>query len=53
MASGCYRFVLDVTAPGGSVCAVLPFNAFAASSGLMDFSAAQSARQNVTGRRAA
>jgi hypothetical protein len=53
MAEGRDRFTLDVAAAGSIVRAILPFNAFAASSGLMDFSAAAAAGHHVEGRRAA
>jgi hypothetical protein len=53
MAEGRDRFVLDIAAPGGAVKAILPFNGFAAASGLMDFQAETSAGRSIEGRRAA
>jgi hypothetical protein len=53
MAEGRDRFTLDIAAPGASVTAILPFNAFAASSGLMDFAAAASEGRSIEGWRAA
>lgn len=53
MAEGRDRFMLQVTAPGSHVRAILPFNAFAAESGLMDFHADAGAGRSIEGRRAA
>jgi hypothetical protein len=53
MAEGRDRFSLDVAAPSGAVRAILPFNAFAAASGLMDFRADTGAGRSIEGRRAA
>jgi hypothetical protein len=53
MAEGRDRFSLDVAAPSGAVRAILPFNAFAAASGLMDFQADTGAGRSIEGRRAA
>jgi hypothetical protein len=53
MVEGRDRFVLDVTALGDTVRAILPFNAFAASSGLMQFQADVRAGSQIEGRMAA
>ena len=53
MSEGRDRFVLDIAAPGGAVSAILPFNAFAAASGLMDFQPDTGAGRGIEGRRAA
>jgi len=53
LSEGRDRFVLDLAAAGPSACAILPFNAFAASSGLMAFSADAGMGHGIEGRRAA
>lgn len=47
------RFQLDVAAQGNKVRAILPFNAFAAASGLMEFYAPGASGRQLEGRRAA
>jgi hypothetical protein len=53
MAEGRDRFVLDIGAAGSVVRAILPFNGFAAASGLMDFQAQACTGRSIEGRRAA